>query len=408
MVSLPGDDDDPVRRTLPDRLRAPARPGPLPRGPTANLPEARIAAGVALHPATSLAQVVADLVGGVEPAAPEEREPRESAVQPALDLADVQVDQKARRAIEVAAASGHLLLVNPPGTPTTALIRRLPGVLPPLTPVEVMVSTAAHSVAGLLGPGAGLLRERPFRAPHFSVSVAAVIGGGRRDARPGEVSLAHNGVLLLDRISEFDRHTRSMRWARRSKKGSPESPGRGARSNCRRTSRWSGRCRRTRTERRTTATVAARASWSETHDRVPQPLRDRFDMTVRVERNPGSLPAGGVRAEDSRAVRARICRARDRQAERWDSGSGTTNTELEGAELRRQCRLDTASLTLVERVTQRLGLAEDGFDRIVRVARTIADLDEAADIRQVHVAEGCQYVGAAHRLPAGGDGRHAS
>ena len=214
-------------------------------------------------------------------------------------------------------------------------------------------------------------------------------------------------MLFLDRISEFDRHTLDALCevlkegvARISRAGrTAELPARFQMvgtippSACEETV-GGNRCSQSELERH--------------HDRVPQPLRDRFDMTVRVERTPGSVPAGRVPAEDSGAGRARVCRARDRQAERWDSGSGTTNADFAGAQLRRQCRLDTAGLTLVERATQRLGLADDGFDRIVRVARTIADLDDAADIRQVHVAEACQYVGAAHPAPVGRDGRHAS
>jgi len=173
--------------------------------PAANLREGRIVAGVDLHAATSLAQLAADLRNRARSAMPAGVETGSRRAPAALDLVDVRGQHSARRAVEIAAAGRHnLLLVGPPGAGKTLLARRVPGILPAPSFEEAVASTAIHSVAGLLEPSAGLLEDRPFRAPHHSASGVALIGGGR-DPRPGEVSLAHNGVLFLDEIVEFDR-----------------------------------------------------------------------------------------------------------------------------------------------------------------------------------------------------------
>ena len=350
--------------------------------------EAALVGGVQARVVRTLSDVIAWAAGDDERAPCAEPMPVPARAD-VLDLADVRGQPFARRALEVAAAGAHnLLFIGGPGAGKTMLARRLPGILPALDAEGALEVTRIHSVAGLT-LGGSLARTRPFRTPHHSTTPAGLVGGGAALPRPGEVSLAHRGVLFLDELPEFTRQTLEVLRE-------PLESGEVVLSRALGTLRFPARCMLVASMnpcpcgQRGSPRHTCRCS---THDvaryqgRISGPLLDRIDLHVDVP--PVDLAAldGTVAGESSASVAERVAIARALQQER----QGTQNATVPASTLARVARPDDDGRALLRRAVERLGLSARSYDRMLRVARTVADLDGAVCVRSVHIAEALQY-----------------
>ncbi|MCP5521489.1 MAG: YifB family Mg chelatase-like AAA ATPase [Verrucomicrobiales bacterium] len=383
----------PVKGVLPLALRARAdgRLGVI--VPAANAAEAAVVAGLNVIPVGNLREAAAFLEGEltIPPVRVDTARLFDHQADGDLDFADVKGQETVKRALEIAAAGGHnLLLIGPPGTGKSMLAKRLPTILPPLTLEEALETSKIHSIVGMIRPGQALVTRRPFRAPHHTASDAGLLGGSIHPT-PGEISLAHNGVLFLDELPEFKRTVlETMRQ--------PLEEGEVT------ISRAAG----TVTFPSSFMLVAAmnptpdgkmpgesKCSPREIQSylgRVSGPLLDRIDIHIEVPAVKFQEMTSGRPGEPSAAIRARVIAARNRQLRRFADRPGLVcNARMGSRDLKAHCSLDEATLEMLRFAMSDLNLSARAYDRILKVARTIADLAESESITADHVGEAVQF-----------------
>ncbi|HSE40671.1 MAG TPA: YifB family Mg chelatase-like AAA ATPase [Acidobacteriota bacterium] len=363
--------------------------------PRENAAEAAMMDGASVFPVSSLVEAAEFLSHRLEIAKLHVKPftDQSSETQYTVDFCEVKGQYHAKRALEVAAAGGHnVLMIGPPGAGKTLLAQRVPTILPQLTFEEAVETSKVYSVAGLLESD-GLMRIRPFRAPHHTISYAGLAGGGS-NPRPGEISLAHNGVLFLDELPEFGKHileilrqpleNGTIRISRAS--GSLEYPSRfmllGAMNPC--------PCGYYGVPDRNCKCTSQQLQ--RYLARISGPLLDRFDIHLDVPAvKSQELLSENFESESSQAIRMRVCAARKTQLERYRKHRLFSNSQIPAKLIKQYCKLDDSCLQLMEKAIRKFHLSARAYHRILKVSRTIADLDASAEIKTQHLSEAVQY-----------------